>query len=297
MLAEVASALAHTGGVYVPEPPPDMQASTADPTAEWIFTAANAAIFIGGTIYAIRHSLRARTLIPVLCMLGGALCIFTEPMVDSHLQVWWSHHAQPDTFSAWGRHIPMMVIAIVGWYFGLGTYVRWAFLQKYGTRFNVWLVYACEVGAAVLLEPAAIQMNLWHYYGEQGLRLFGYPVWWPCVGGACGVVAGTLVYKLTPYLTGIRVLLAAPLIPMGTVAVYWAAGLPMFNALNREPASTWISYAAAFTSIGLALLIVWICTIATGRHDYSIALKRAKAEQNNGDAEVVTTEHVVAAED
>ena len=80
-----------------------------------------------------------------------------------------------------------MILFVLGWYFGAGTYLRWYFLQKYGREFRVWWLYFAEVGWALLLEPPAISMHLWEYYGFHGLRIFGYPVWWPFVGGACGV--------------------------------------------------------------------------------------------------------------
>jgi hypothetical protein len=275
-----------TGDIGGPMPPVDMRVHGA--SAEWIFFAVNSAIFGGASVYAIVHSVRARTWIPVMCMLGGAMCIFTEAMVDSHLLVWWPGHSQPDAFVGFGRHIPLMVIPIVGWYFGLGTYVRWAYLQKMGARLPVWIVYLGEVGAAICLEPPAIALNLWHYFGEQGLRFFGYPIWWPFVGGACGVVAGTLIYKLTPYLTGARVALVPLLIPMGVVAVYWSAGLPMFNALNLNPTAHWINYVAAFASIGLALLVVWVCTIATGHHAYRQSLKQGEAAGDGSKSDLAT---------
>jgi hypothetical protein len=260
-------------------PLPPLDSHVRSDTAAWIFLAVNTLIFAGGTAYAIWDSWRQRVWIPVMCMLGGVLCIFTEAMVDDHLHVWWPIHSMPDTFSAFGRHVPLMVIPIVGWYFGLGTYVRWALLNRFGARLPVWKVYLGEVAAAICLEPPAIQLHLWHYYGDHGFRFFGYPIWWPFVGGACGVVAGTLVYKLAPYLKGARVLLAAVLVPMGVVAVYWAAGLPMFNVLNKAPSADWIPYAGAFASIAFAFLIVWICTIATGHHAHRLAAKHAKAHR------------------
>lgn len=256
-----------------PEPPMDM--TTRFESGEWIFLAVNTAVFLVGGIYAIRHSRRELTWIPVMCMVGGLLCVYTEAMVDSHLQVWWPTHEQPDTFSAWDRQIPIMVVPIVGWYFGLGTYIRWALLNKYGARLPVWKVYLAEVGAAILLEPPAIQLHLWHYYGEQGLRLWGYPIWWPFVGGACGVVAGTLIWKLTPHLKGWRVLLVPILVPMSICAVYWSAGLPMFNAINLEPAK-WVVYLCAAMSMAFCFLIVWICTIATGHHEHRLQQKAAR---------------------
>lgn len=264
-----------TGGLFAPVPP--VHAHVGGKLSEYIFSGVNIAVFTASCVYAIVHSIRARTWVPVLCMIGGALCVFTEPMVDSHLQVWWPMHYQGNSYVAWGRHVPLMVIAVVGWYFGLGTYVRWAFLQKFGRRMAVWIVYLGEVAAAICLEPAAIQLHLWEYYGTQGIRLFGYPIWWPFVGGACGVVAGTLVYKLVPQLKGFRLTIVPVLIPMGICAVYWGAGLPMFNQLNIAPSASWITYLCEIASVCLAVLIVWICTIATGHHEYRLERKAAKA--------------------
>lgn len=273
-IAQSVHALADGDNLFGPNPPVDLHVKS--PLAEWAFLWVMTTIFAGGTVFAAVHSWRSRTWIPVLCMVGGLLCVFTEAMVDSHLLVWWPIHEQPNTFSAWGRRIPIMVLPIVGWYFGLGTYVRWAYLQKLGARLKVWLVYGIEVLAAICLEPPAIQLDLWHYFGNHGLRFFGYPIWWPFVGGACGVVAGTLIYKLTPYLTGFRVLLVPVLVPMGTVAAYWAAGLPMFNILNKQPSAAWVPYVGEAASIGLAVLIVWICTIATGHYEYRQQEKQEK---------------------
>ena len=54
-----------------------------------------------------------------------------------------------------------------------------------------------------------------------------------------------------------------PLIPMSTVAVYWAAGWPMFLVLNMEPAS-WVLHVVALASVAQAVFLVWICSVALG---------------------------------
>lgn len=266
------------------EPLPPIHESVGGATKEWIFIGAHSTVFLVALGVAIYLSFRRRSPIPVLCMVGGVLCLYTEPMIDAHLQVWWPEHDQPDVFHAWGRDIGIMLIPILGWYFGAGTYVRWYFLDKYGSSFRVWWIYMAEVGAAIALEPAAIQLHLWHYYGFQGLRLFGYPIWWPFIGGACGVLAGTLIYKLTPYLKGWRLALVPPLVPMAVVAVYWSTSWPMFNALNTEAPHA-VVYLCSALSVALAVLVVWICTIATGHREWLQDRKQEKqsARAGNGD--------------
>jgi hypothetical protein len=163
----------------------------------------------------------------------------------------------------WGRTLPVMIVPILIWYFGVGILIRIHLLQKFGAASPLWLAYAIEVGMAFLLEPPAISLGLWHYYGEHGPRFFGYPIWWPFVGGACGCFAGTLIFKMKPYLTGWKVIFTAPIIPMTVAGVYWGAGWPMMFALNLRP-PIWVIYVAAVSSVGLAFGVVWMCTIATG---------------------------------
>lgn len=248
-----------------PNPPYDLQ--VLGRPWEYLFFASQVLVCVGAVVYAVRASRRSTTLIPLMCMIGGAMTIFLEPLVDAQLQVWWPIHYQADILNVWGRDIPVMILFVVTWYFGLNAAMRYQWMQNKGPATRLWTLYAIEVGSALALEPPAIQLRLWHYYGEHGLRIFGYPVWWPFVGGACCMAAGTIVYLLAPYLTGIRVVLVAFIVPMAVAAVYWGAGWPMFNVLNAQPAK-WVVYLASFTSIGLAFLVVWICTIGTGHHAY-----------------------------
>lgn len=245
---------------FAPEPPVDMVVRST--LAEWGFLWINVAICVLLVVWAIRVGRRWHTLIPVLCVAGGAITIILEPLIDAHLQVWWPEHTQPTVIAGWGRELPLLAFFVVTWYFGAGVLLRWHYLQKHGPTKWLWTVYAIEVGAALALEPVAIAMHLWHYYGAHGFRFFDYPIWWPFVGGACNMLAGTVLYRMTPHLKGWKVIITAAIIPMCVAAVYWGAGWPMFYVLNVEPPA-WVVYPVSFLSIGLAFVVVWLCTIAT----------------------------------
>lgn len=255
---------------FMPVPPVEMVVRSA--LAEWAFLWVNVAICMALIVWAVRLSRGWKTWVPIMCVVGGALTLILEPTIDSHLHVWWPEHGQPTVISGWGRDLPLLVLPVVMWYFGAGVLLRWHWLVKYGAIKRLWTVYAIEVGAALALEPAAIALHLWHYYGEQGIRFFGYPLWWPFIGGACNVLAGTVLYKMTPYLKGWRVLMAAPLIPMCVAAVYWGAGWPMFYVLNIEPAYT-VVLLTSFFSVALAFIIVWLCTVAS-RNEAQASIER-----------------------
>jgi hypothetical protein len=53
----------------------------------------------------------------------------------------------------------------------------------------------------------------------------------------------------------------------------------MFLALNTQPPQA-VVHIAAFMSIGLSLLVVWVCTIATGHYDHRLQLRRAGRQAN-----------------
>lgn len=245
---------------FAPVPPIGMK--VLSPLAEWGFLWANVVICVGLLVWAVRAAREQRSAIPYMCIIGGALTLFLEPTIDSHLQVWWGLHEQPSIISGFGRDLPLLVLPVVTWYFGAGVLLRWHWLMRHGAIRRMWMIYAIEVAAALCLEPPAIALDIWHYYGEQGLRFFGYPIWWPFVGGACNVLGGSLLYKMTPHLRGWRVIIAAPLIPMAVAAVYWGAGWPMFYILNVEP-GFWTVLPVSFISIGLAFVIVWLCSLAS----------------------------------
>jgi hypothetical protein len=261
---------------FTPRPPTQLHTNSA--LAEYIFLAVILVLTIVLLVVAANLSRRWRTWIPLVAALGGGLTIFLEPLVDAQLQVWWPKHHQVSVINLWGRHIPIMILPVVTLYFGVGVILRLYWLNKYGPKTRLWTLFMVEVGLAIALEPPAINLNLWHYYGFHGLRFFGYPIWWPFTGAASAMAAGTLVYKLAPYLKGWKVLLTAPLVPMGVAAGYWGIGWPMFDILNAHPAH-WAVYPVSFVSIGLAFLVVWICTIATGQYDYRQHLKHEPATE------------------
>lgn len=244
-----------------PQPPTDL--SVLSQTSEYVFTAVVAVIAVVAIIFSLYLGRRLRSWIPILCCVGGFLAVFTEPLIDSHLYVWWPHHSQPDVFDIWGRKVPVVGMLAIMWYFGAGTYLRWMWLKRKGAAANVWALFLTEACVALVLEPLAIHFRIWYYYGEHGLTIFGYPVFWPFIAASCGAAAGTLLFKLGPRLTGFRVLLTVPLIPSTIGAIYWFCGWPMYIVLNAQ-APLPVVYTCNLISIGLSLIVVWLCTVAVG---------------------------------
>jgi hypothetical protein len=270
--------------------PPRPTEFAADKVAEFVFTSVVAVIALVAIAYAVHLLRRTGSWLPILCCIGGAITITIEPLIDSHLQLWWGDFRQPDIISAWGRHVPVMAGVIVLWYYGAGAYLTWMWLQQKGPRFNIWVLYGSEVGTALVMEPAAIKLDLWRYFGNHGIEVFGYPIYWPFIAAACSAASGVILYKLTPYLAGWRVLASVALVPMTVAAVYWACGWPMYIAINISAPQPVLCLLNA-VSIGLGLLVVWLCTVATGNYavpqEQRSAGRSATVTPEREDADVV----------
>lgn len=242
-------------------PVPPIGMSVASTTVEAAFTWALGGVCALIVLFAIFFSVKRRSVVPLLCVIGAAGCVLVEPLANAQLQVWWGKGAMPTVYTAFGRELPLLILFADIAFFGFNALLFLYWISKPRSSAAFWCLYLIQVGVALALEPPGLHFDLWRYYGEQGIRFFGYPVWWPFVGGACCIVAGSVIHKLLPLLHGWRVLLVAPLVPMATAATYWAAGWPMFLAMNLEP-PPWAIHAAALAAVGQAAVIVWICSVA-----------------------------------
>lgn len=255
---------------------------------EWIFLSVLSVLAAVGIAVAIMLARKMRSWTPIMCMIGGYLTLYQEPMIDQHLQVWWIRGSLPDVFHAFGRFIPVFLIPALLVYYGVGVMLRWYFLRRFGSRFPIWHIFAIEILLALAIEPAGINLGLWTYYGFQGLRIFHYPLWWPIVGGTCGVVAGTVIYRVEPYLRGWRIICVPVVLALCVMATYWGVGWPMFNFLNKQ-ASHGLIYLGTAITTAQALFVVWVCSVATGYHEHR-KRRRSEPSAETGDVKAAVGE-------
>jgi hypothetical protein len=79
------------------------------------------------------------------------------------------------------------------------------------------------------------------------------------------MVAGALIYKLRPHMTGARLAGVILLIPMADGIANGATAWPMWISLNQTDVSYVWTYLASFVTLGLALYAVWIIGLAVAR--------------------------------
>ena len=236
-----------------PQPPQGLHMNT---TAQAIFTVGQVVPCLVLAFCAWRIWQKERSPIAALCMVGGAIAMLMEPIVDVLGQVWFPRHGQWVLFETWGRPIPWFIVVYV-WYVGGQALISFRRLEHGAVARDIWKLYGLFFVANVICETPGLYMNLYTYYGHQPLNFFRLPLWWPAVNAAMPILAGTLIFLLKPYMTGWRVLGVVAIIPAADGAANAAAAWPTWNVLNtRLPAA--VVWAAGCVTVALASLMIHV---------------------------------------
>jgi hypothetical protein len=221
-----------------------------------------AVVLAGFVLLAGWKSWREKSALPLLYLVAGFCTILMEPLVTHMGHALHPLVGQVSLFKSADRAIPWHAALIYSFYFG-GVYL---FLMPKLVHPNVtsrfiWKSYFVVCALAYLLELVPVQLGLWVYYDRQALWLWhgGMPLWWVFVNVACIYWPMALMKIMRPYLVGFGQLLVIPLSVMGANMAHFGAGVVFYNATNSS-ASDWVVQVAGLASVGLALLIVHICT-------------------------------------
>ena len=107
------------------------------------------------------------------------------------------------------------------------------------------------------LEMPGLNLGIYQYYGDQPFKLFGFPLWMAMTNAVMPLLGGALLNLFKDVLTGPRVLLAIPMMPMVTGMPQIAIGWPTWLALNSGGGPV-VTHAAALISLGLSLTAVYL---------------------------------------
>jgi hypothetical protein len=212
---------------------------------------------------ALRGIVKDRNLVLPIFLLGGMLGIFVEPILDYMGGVWWPLSGGWDAFTLLGVNIPVLVILVYPWLLGGQGYLAYSAFERGITRTRLWCLVGLFGLSDIVLETIGIAaLGVYRYFGTQPLNFWGLPLWYvPC--NAIGpVVAGALTHLLRRRLTGVRLLAAAPLLPMSFVGVYAAIGFPVWISLNSGW-PMWAAVLAGLATFALGCLAVMVVEEAT----------------------------------
>lgn len=215
--------------------------------------------------YAVVLASRERSALPLLFILGALLTIFLEPVVDLLGNAVHPQIGQYHLLTTNGHPVPWAVLIGYVWYFAAAPLLGWRLmLERRLTQAMVWKAFAVVAVTAAIVEQIPLHFGVWHYYGEQPLKIGYMPVWWIVANTTAVIVPFLLIYKLFPRLTGLRQWLVVGLIPSGAFMGHAAAGWPMYNILGTqtEVIAPVLLVGASVASIALALMTVWIVMAA-----------------------------------
>ena len=217
-----------------------------------------AIIFVG---IAIQLTIKKRSALPLLFLIGALLTLFLEPVVDALGNAVHPPINQYNIVTTNGHAVPWLVLIGYVWYFAALPLLCYQQMQDRTLKpSTVWKTYFGTVIGAALVEQIPLHFGVWVYYGFQPMKLGYMPMWWIFANAAAVIIPFLLIYMVFPKLTGFRQLLVVLLLPSGAFMGHAGSGWPMYNALGTktETLTSVIMYGASLLSIGLSLALVWL---------------------------------------
>jgi hypothetical protein len=270
----------------VPLPPYNFKASSAQD----VFSIAQIVVFGVMLAFAVREIARGRGVggsVFLYCLIGGAIAVIWEPIVDVLGQCWLPARGQHwEAFTLLGRHVPLMMPFVYAWFVGGQGYLFYRIFQHGIDRRQVFQLWGAVFVVNILLESPGVIAGVYTYYGKQPFDIWGFPLWWGFINPLMPMIAGALIYKLRPHLSGAGEALAiVAIIPMADGVANAAAGWPVIAALNTDVGyvGTWI---ASLITLGLAAFIVWIVGLVVATPVPVLATAEAPVAAANGSSRV-----------
>lgn len=232
-------------------------------TLQYVFLCITIVLSAAVTIAAAMISRRRKSAAPLLLVLGGFAAILMEPVVTFLGHAVHPKIGQIMMFEAVGRAIPWHVA--LGYMAAFGVFYLILYSRLVSGAINaklVWKVTIITVLCYYVGEAYPVEHGLWVYYGYQPLWFWRgtAPPTWSVLNATSMLTSATLMLIALPYLKGVAQLLLVPLAISGAYMGHMGAGFPMYTAMNAD-VPHWVMDLSGVASIGMALLIVWICAL------------------------------------
>lgn len=210
---------------------------------------------VAAVCFALRSWRQDRDAVPALCLAGGGICVFLEPIIDVLGQCWYPSHGQQATvLDTLGRPIPWWALLGYLMYMGGGTLVVERAVRAHGPAV-VWRLLPAIALFELVFEYWAVQTGTYVYYGRQPLTLFDFPLWWVFVNTSVPLVAGLLVARCRPLLRGRAALSLLLLLPTIDAAENFSSSWPTWN-VNGSDAPMLVVQLAGLLTCALALGLI-----------------------------------------
>ena len=232
--------------------PPTML--TADPSVDRVVMGVMAALMLAALTFAIVDLLRSGRPVVLMLFIAGGCMMVMEPMVDTVAGCWFAANSLR-AYVGWGRPIPIWVCLTYFVYFGVGSALIWMMMRRGASVRHIWLFYAGEILADVVLETVLLGKGIYTYYGHQPLMLAGFPLWWAAVNALVSMMAALATYEIARRVDGWRLLLIVPATLCASAAANAAAGWPSWFVINSDVGPVWTQI-GGLASVAIAFSIV-----------------------------------------
>jgi len=231
---------------------------SAHSSFSWLFTAVAAVFFAASALWAANECRRLPSSLPVLALIGGFVAALEEPWINTMIQLWYPRDSPLIVFTPMEHAQPLYVFLVYPGFVGLGAYLVYRSLVKHPDGKHLWQFFGGIVVMDLVFELPTTAAGVFYYYGNQPMQLVGdgWPFWVGPVNAVGPLVAGWLMYRLAPVLTGLRrAVVVVSLPPMAYAGVYGAVGWPVYTLLKTDVpmAARW---AAGFVTVALCFGIV-----------------------------------------
>jgi hypothetical protein len=216
-------------------------------------------------LIALNYWRTSRSVAGLLCLLGGAISILNEPLVDNLGLVWFAPVNSWVLYKAWGISVPMCIFPAYVWYVGGQAFLSYWLYRRGLSKRGLFLLYAFCAITDVIMEVPAIQAGSYTYYGSQPFVFFKFPLWWAIPNSLMPMIMGGVMFKLEPFLQGIKRLLAIPMLWMIGPAANGLVAAPVWLALHLPGDNAGFSLAAGFVSLGMGMLACYGLGVIVGK--------------------------------
>lgn len=237
---------------FTPLPPTNLIMSNL---WQMVFLIGTSIVLVVTSIFAIRILIQKRDFVPLLSVFGGILTAGTiEFFIGPAGLLFYPTEGQIPFLQAAGRVLPLFVATGNGFWYGPALILFGNIVFKAKSKKKIWLLFGAVFLVDLIMEAVGTSAGVFVYYGNQGIRILGFPLWWLIQNAALTVVIGWIISHLRKsYLKGWRVILIIPMIPCLAMAANGFNGL--FGWLGIHTTS-WMVYAGTLASMAMSLISI-----------------------------------------
>lgn len=232
---------------------------TEMPWSQLVFTLMQVIILAVIAAFLARDCYRQRNWMPLVLLLGGPIALLQEPLVDITGLIYYPPDGAWSIMEVDGRVVPWLCLFGYTWlYPGLGAIV-YIVLRNGAGRADIWKLW---IGLMVFLmvgvEFYGSGTGVYHYYGQQPLKVLDYSLYWGFINASATVLTGVLAWALRRHLTGWRTVLAVAVAPLAVGASFFGGGAATFVALNSGPLPWYVTQLAGLMTCLICSIGVWM---------------------------------------